>query len=413
MSISATTCCVFLLAGLLSTAGLAQHADFSPPSPFAELDAVAGKALFERIWVTAPASTASADGLGPHYNARSCAACHPGGGGGSAPAQLNFVINDTVYGELLQSRSVPGLPAEARVTLREVLIAEVELGEGHLVHLRKPMVSVDALQHGELQSAVSIRRAPSLRGLAQLERITPVQLQALADPDDRNGDGISGRLPLVTGAAGTVQPGRFGWKANVATLEEQVSRALSLDIGLGTPLFPSAAGDCSAAQPLCVQAAGPAVDEPEVSQQIVQLLLSYLAGLPPPAPITGTDGATTENVITEDEAASFSMLGCAQCHVPQLAGPDGPLHAFTDLLLHDMGPGLADAVHADHADAAEWRTAALWGLAATERYLHDGRAATLEEAILWHGGEAQASIAAFRALNSGERERLLAWLRTL
>lgn len=395
----------FVLAGLLCAASLAQDGndhDAGQPADFAALDVAAGEALFERVWVTAPASTTSADGLGPHYNARSCGACHPAGRGGSAAEQLNFVISDPVYGELLQSRAIAGLPAEARVTLVDATVTTVTLADGRTVVLRKPVAQVTALQHGDLQSGVAIRRAPSLRGLALLEQVNLQQLDALADPGDRDGNGISGRVPLVMSADGSLQAGRFGWKATVATLEEQSMRALSLDIGLGTRRFPAAAGDCTAAQQQCLQAAGPLTPEPEVSDQIVLLLLTYLTALPPPQ--TQHDGAG---------AQTFGALGCAQCHVPELAGPSGMLRAWSDLLVHDMGPGLADPLPAADVAAAEWRTAPLWGLAEISRYLHDGRAATLEEAILWHGGEAEASVAAFRQLNGAHRERLLAWLHTL
>lgn len=356
---------------------------------FSALDAAAGQALFERNWVPAPSSTAAADGLGPYYNARSCAACHPRAGAGTNLLEaMNLVVSDSAYGELLQLRALAGLKPEVHAELARVPVEAIELNGGAVVQLFAPRLELSALQHGHqpdvLAAMTSLRRAPALGGLALLEQVSRAQLAASADPDDRNADGISGRL----GA------GRFGWTAETASLRAQVARALSLDLGLGSPLLPSAAGDCTQVQTECHEAARASTgDEFEAPAVVLDLLLAYLEALPPPSPVAGGAGAEL-----------FAAAGCTACHLPQLQAGEHSLQAFTDLLLHDMGPGLADASN------REWRTAPLWGLGHVPHFLHDARALGIEEAVLWHGGEASASQNAYRNLNPQQRSVLNAWL---
>jgi CxxC motif-containing protein (DUF1111 family) len=349
---------------------------------FSALDAPAGKALFELNWVQAPASASATDGLGPYYNARSCAACHANGGGGdNTLATMNLVVDDPAHGEMLQLRAVPGLEPEVRAQLTYVQTDMVTLADGARIALSAPQLRTD--EQPEL--VASLHRAPSLAGLALLEQVSAESLQLRADPDDRNGDGISG----------TLARGRFGWKARTATLREQVARALSLDLGLGNPLLPSAAGDCMAQQSACLAAAAAVTgNEFEAPATVLDLLLAYLRSLPAPAsPSAAGPGAKL-----------FSELGCESCHTAELAANGQSLRPFTDLLLHDLGPALAAGADAD------WRTAPLWGLAQTRHFLHDGRATSLEEAVLWHGGEAERSRDAYRALNARQRAVLHDWL---
>jgi CxxC motif-containing protein (DUF1111 family) len=261
----------------------------------------------------------------------------------------------------------------------------VVLADGTSIALSKPRLAVN----GQLDPVSSLRRAPPLAGLALLEQVTLAALQARADPDDRDGDGISGKLP----------PGRYGWKAQTPALREQVARAFSLDLGLGTPLFPSAAGDCTPQQHACIEAArGLTGDKFEASDVVLDLLVSYIKGLPTPA----SPSATGQG------AELFGALGCQSCHTAELTAAGQPLRPLTDLLLHDLGPELAS----DQKPGSEpdWRTAPLWGLRENGPFLHDGRAATLMEAILWHGGEAAASREAYRKLNSAQRSILQDWL---
>jgi CxxC motif-containing protein (DUF1111 family) len=343
---------------------------------FSALDAAAGKALFERNWVQAPASTSATDGLGPSFNARSCAACHPRGEAGEATlATMNLVSEDPLYGHMLQLRAVPGLQPEVAAQLSFEPAQTIAFADGTEITLSKPRVEFSE----QPRLSAAMRRAPSLAGLARLEQVPRDDLQARADPGDSNGDGISGQLA----------EGRFGWKAQVPTVREQVARALSFDLGLGNPLFPSAAGDCTEQQQACIDAArGETGDEFEAPDVVLDLLVTYLQSLPPPAAPSATGPG----------AELFGRLGCQACHAGE---------ALTDLLLHDLGPGLAAGSDPD------WRTAPLWGLRESGPFLHDGRARSLAEAILWHGGEAATAGEAYRHLNSAERAILHGWLLRL
>jgi len=388
----------FLLVLLLSLGPSALAQDFST------LDAAAGQALFERNWVQAPASTATADGLGPYYNARSCAVCHPGGGGNSAAEAMNLVLDHPVYGEILQLHATAGLSAEGSFEIGFRCVEDALLPDGTSVELHCPVAGVRDGATGRPANITGLlRRAPALYGMAVLETVEAAELQRLADPDDSNGDGISGRVSLIATSQGT-RVGRYGWKAEIPTLRLQIARALSLDLGLSTSVHPNPAGDCTPTQTACLQAAGPADAEPEASDLMLDLLETYLASLPPPA---------AESTPDAEGAQVFADLGCTACHVPELQAGSQMLRPYSDLLLHNMGLLLSDDFTGNDAAAAEWRTAPLWGLGQATAYMHDARATTLEEAILWHGGEAQAASAAYFQLDESQRRLLLAWLRGL
>jgi CxxC motif-containing protein (DUF1111 family) len=387
--------------GLLPVQGLAQQEPALPRHP---LDAAAGQALFERHWIPAPASTAASDGLGPFYNARACATCHPGGGRGVDLQALTLRSNDPVYGRQLQALALAGLKPELSYTL-SYTPTSIELPTPHHHPLEQLQVQFTSLRYGPLQSPWSARLAPSLLGVGLLQQVDASVLQALADPDDRDGDGISGRLSQMPAADGTLVAGRFGWKAELPDLLTQTASAFSLDLGLGSPLYPAAHGDCSEVQLDCLQqvpgtATGSAATE--VDTELLQLVLAYLESLPPPVSRVEPAGLVL-----------FERSGCARCHVPSLPGAAGPVSAFSDLLLHDMGQGLADAFTPEFAGAREWRTAPLWGLGSASRLLHDGRAGTIEAAILWHGGEAEVAREIFRALTLTEKRQLLDFLKGL
>jgi CxxC motif-containing protein (DUF1111 family) len=256
-------------------------------------------------------------------------------------------------------------------------------------------------------------------GLGLLAALSEETLAGLADPDDEDGDGISGRLNRVWDPkSNSVQIGRFGWKANQAGLEQQNTGALLGDIGISSPLFPSQ--DCPPPQSAC-QAAVTGGD-PEIDQEKIDFLVTYTNLLAVPA---RRDVDQPEVLAGK---AIFSELGCASCHIPKLETGelDGfpevsgqTIRPYTDLLLHDMGEGLADHRPDFLADGREWRTPPLWGMGLSQnvnhhtRLLHDGRARDASEAILWHGGEASAAQAAFKALNERERARLLRFLSSL
>lgn len=353
------------------------------------LDFITGKALFEKNWVPAPASTQASDGLGPYYNARSCNQCHPEGGSGSRQQSLVLHLNDPVYGQQLQKYAVPGLAVEA--------IVEFTLDE------KSSDYSIKSLHSGPMHTmATSPRLASSLHGLGLLEAVPESGIAALADEHDVNGDGISGRINRVNGTVG-----RFGWKASRASLDAQVARALSLDLGLGNPLHPSAYGDCTSHQLDCLarpHGNSSHHDNLEANTTVLDLILAFVRGLPAP-------GQSIPKVQSSQGRELFNAAGCAACHVPALQAGDIIFYPYTDLLLHDMGPGLADSLVEGSALGNEWRTAPLWGLGQkTTEYLHDGRAQTLDEAIRWHDGEAGRARKNYEMLSSDERNDLFAFL---
>lgn len=360
------------------------------------LDAAAGKALFERQWVAAPASTAASDGLGPLFNARSCAACHPRGGSSAQPEHRTLRLNDPVYGRQLQTLALAGFQPEALLTLREEPLSGLPATAPE-AGLPRPVPEPLQLAHGELAPAWSLRQPPDLRVVAVIEAMDESLIRALADPDDADGDGITGRLALLPD--GSV--GRFGWKAESASLEEQLALAFSLDLGLGSAWHPAPFGDCTAQQLQCqrgIDGSTTGVSPYELEAAVIPLVATWLRGLEGPG-------------LPEDAAGLklFTDSGCAACHRP-LAGTQ-PL--FSDLLLHDLGPALADSLPLPHAAASEWRTAPLIGLGSRERLLHDGRARSLDEAVRWHGGEAAGARAAWLGLPEAEREALERFLKQL
>lgn len=428
------------------------------------LDVHLGRALFERAWVAAPASTDSADGLGPLYNARSCSGCHPESGRGKAPdpgggrtgrtVPASLVLRLSVpasaaqpdsrlqnghlhslpeprYGEQIQPLGLPGQIPEGRVEVRYTA-QEVRLADGERIELNRPEYEVRALGYGPLhpQTQSSPRLAPRLLGLGMLDAIPETEILALADPEDADGDGISARPNLVWDPSrGRMAVGRYGWKAGEASLEDQAQAAFSRDLGIGTPGYPGGGGDCTEGQPRCRAAPdGASVRHGgvEAGEEITTLVVRYLRALAVPS-----RRDSLEQGILEGEA-SFRRIGCAACHRPELsvaestqspehaeATPQRPIRAYTDLLLHDMGEGLADHRPEGLADGREWRTPPLWGIGAELQsngavgYLHDGRARSLIEAILWHAGEAQGSRDAFAKLPAQARADLLRFLSTL
>lgn len=395
------------------------------------LDIAVGKAMFDRIWVSAPSSTRSADGLGPLFNARSCVACHPGGGGGTLPmpgrADPSLLLRlggpgggDPVYGIQLQTFAVPGLRAEGAVTLA-FSEHRVALADGGTVLLRRPEPRITDLAYGPLaaDTRFSARLAPKLAGAGLLEAIESEEILAMADPDDADADGISGRVHALRSEAGGVRvPGRFGYKASAAGIDEQTRIAFVHDIGISVPGRVDGFGECSEAQADCRAAWHGNSDspgEPEISARMVDLVNGFVGTLPPPArPARDAAARAGEEV--------FHALGCQSCHRPayqvrDFHGRQRRIEPYTDLLLHDMGEGLADDFDEGDAGAREWRTAPLWGLAAavdgTPALLHDGRARSVLEAILWHGGEAAAQAEQVRQLPTPLREQLIAFLESL
>ena len=381
------------------------------------------KALFERDWTPAGAEADSTDdGLGPLYNARSCSACHSGGGRGRFTVRADGVIEgdglllkigrgargDPAYGGQIQTRALPGLRPEGVPAVRFEAVADPSGAS-----LRKPEFEVRDPGYGALDPATRVggRVAPALFGSGALEKVLVEALEALADEDDGDGDGVSGRLNRIELPSGRAAVGRFGWKAGQPSLERQTASAFRIDFGLSSKLMGSAWGDCTPVQADCRSAptgerAGR--DGREVSTKTIGQVAAHVAALAVPDRLG--DAPEGERV--------FAGAGCAACHAPQLplAG-GGTVRAFTDLLLHDMGEGLADGIGEGLAMGSEWRTAPLMGLGRLIEnrtpLLHDGRARDAAEAILWHGGEAQSAADDYRGLGPADRRALHRFLGTL
>ena len=395
-----------------------------------------GDSFFNQNWVTAPASTTARDGLGPTFNALACASCHTHDGRAKPPEndddperglllRLNVPgpdgpVDDPVYGGQLQDRGILRVPPEGRISIRYEEMPG-EYPDGTPYSLRKPTYSIEELAFGPLHPDVTIspRVGPATIGMGLLEAITAEDILALADPDDEDGDGISGRPNMVTDLrAGDVALGRFGWKAGQPTVEQQSAGAFNGDIGITSVLFPDQ--NCPAPQQACLDA--PNGGMPEIEDERLTTVAFYVQTLAVPAM------RDVEDDQVRDGAQLFAQANCIACHtsrhVTSASHPVRPLreqtiYPYTDLLLHDMGTGLADGHQEGQASGSEWRTPPLWGIGLVNTvsghtmFLHDGRARGLEEAILWHGGEAQASRDAFTLLSADERAALLRFLESL
>ena len=400
-----------------------------------------GKIQFNTEWDPAPGDVPANDGLGPVFNAIACASCHVNNGRGSPPesaadpfeallVRLSIPGTDTHggplpldnYGGQLQHRAISGVQPEGTALINYEL-TRGQFADGTAFELRKPVVAFRDLQFGELPDDVmhSLRLANPVIGLGLLEAVPDSTLEQLADPDDADQDGISGRVNRVwSSTLKQTAIGRFGWKANVASVAEQNAGAALGDMGITTSINP--ADNCAASQTSCREAATEHADEIEFQTDFFDQLTRYVRLIGVPA----QRGADTAPV--QQGAQLFAALGCVQCHVstlqtaataahPELANQT--IHPYTDLLLHDMGEGLADGRPDYLANGSEWRTAPLWGIGLTatvsgnEYYLHDGRARSLGEAILWHGGEAQGARDAFAQLPATSRDALMAFLQSL
>ncbi|TCU18260.1 di-heme oxidoredictase family protein [Rhizobium sullae] len=413
-----------------------------------------GNALFKKLWVSAPSSTQASDGLGPLFNARSCMSCHVNDGRGKPPeggvsatsmflrlaraaatpeereaiANANAVnFPDPAYGHQLQDLAVPGLAAEGKMAIRYTP-KTVTLAGGETVSLRAPTYEIKDLAYGPLDPATTIspRVAPAMIGLGLIEAIPTADILAHADPDDKNSDGISGKAAIVRDSRiGAATLGRFGWKAQNATVRDQSAAAFLSDIGISTPDRPDAHGDCTQAEMKCQKmptGVQKRLGNEEAPGPILDLVTFYSANLAVPA----RRKASFPDTLRGKEL--FYRSGCISCHVPKFvtrrdaaekAQSFQLIWPYSDFLLHDMGEGLADGQQVGRASGREWRTPPLWGIGLTRTvsghsfFLHDGRARNLTEAILWHGGEAEKARDAFSSLPKDDREALIRFLESL
>ncbi len=401
-------------AGLIAAGAGAGTADAQAPRALDRLDLKIGKALFDRAWVVPPASTKADDGLGPLFDARACVSCHPRDGRSPVSAGAGGVLEgrgpvlvlgqpdgagDPVYGRRLQIDAVPGLTPEGILA-----VADTPTGDDRIARRPAPV----ELAYGPLAPAtgMSLRTAPDLRGRGLIEQVSEETVAAVAAAQP---EALRGRIRHVPLPGGGTAMGRYGWKAAQPSLEGQISEAFFLDMGLSTTLHPEPWGDCTVAQSACRSAPqGREVEgEVEIADVLLSRVVAYVASLPVPAAAENPAGARL-----------FAATGCAQCHQPALPMRDGgQARLFTDLLLHDLGPDLADTLEAPDARPAEWRTAPLAGLsdalARKTGLLHDGRARTVEDAIAWHGGQADAVRRKFLALSARDRAALVAYVSGL
>ena len=391
-----------------------------------------GDAHFEATFVSSPAP--QFQGLGTIFNSNSCVNCHVNDGRGK------LIMNNEALSSMLFRVSVPGLGAyggpleapgfggqlqdkttfghapEAGVTVSWTE-GPVYFGDGDSIILRQPnwnfINHYTTVPPGMMYSA---RVAPPLHGMGLLEQIDENTVRSFADVNDANGDGISGKVNNVWDEKNQrMMLGRFGWKAEAATLDQQVAGAYNEDMGVTSYIFrrESSFGQIQYDN---------IMDEPEVPDSIFNSVVFYVKTLAVPARRKVTDPIVMRG------KEIFSQANCGKCHVSSIrtktdvSFPEASnqlIHPYTDLLLHDMGPGLADNRPTYQANGQEWRTSPLWGIGLTQlvnghnNYLHDGRARNLMEAIIWHGGEADASVGYVKALSKQDRDALISFLRSL
>ncbi|OBZ20091.1 thiol oxidoreductase [Pseudomonas protegens] len=438
-------------AGGATTVNKSDRNAFSLPSanlpPTRRLDFSVGNSFFRSPWVIAPSTTTARDGLGPLFNTNACQNCHVKDGRGHPPAPdaLNAVsmlvrlsipddpafarlieqagiVPEPVYGGQLQDMAIPGVAPEGRVRV-DYDPLPVRFQDGTQVELRKPKLQITDLGYGPMHpdTRFSARVAPPMIGLGLLEAIPEEAILANARPANKNA--IAGRPNWVwDDALQKTVLGRFGWKAGQPNLNQQNVHAFSGDMGLTTRLRPF--DDCTDAQTACKQAPnGKGPDgEPEVSDNILRLVLFYTRNLAVPA----RRDVDSPQVLAGKNL--FFQAGCQSCHTPSFttaanaAEPElanQVIRPYSDLLLHDMGEGLADHRTEFKASGRDWRTAPLWGIGLTEtvsghtQFLHDGRARNLMEAVLWHGGEAEGAKQQVLTFNAQQRAALLAFLNSL
>ena len=401
---------------------------------------VVGNSFFNKNWVIAPASTTARDGLGPLFNARSCSGCHVRDGRGAPPEKGHVMtgllfrlgipgrddhrgnLPDPTFGRQLAVRSIPGVEPEGDVLIARKTI-QATMKDGSKYELQNPFYTLipnKAYGLPDPQLMMSPRIAPSMVGMGLLEAVSEEEILSRSDPDDLDKDGISGRPNRVWNPELKMrQIGRFGWKANQPDLRQQTAEAFHEDIGITSSIHSSESYTKPEANLL---AKIPNGGTPEIDEHILGRVVTYLQTLAPPAQRNYSKKKVAEGKIL------FHEIGCTSCHVPKMKTDEFAaipelrnqvIHPYTDLLLHDMGKQLADNLPDFEATGSEWRTPPLWGIGLTRivnghtRFLHDGRARNLEEAILWHGGEGLNSKQSYTSLPADQRKKLLSFLNSL
>lgn len=396
-----------------------------------------GRTLVRQSWIAAPSKDEQFDGLGSLYNRLACISCHPRNGRGRPPEaaderMLSMLVRLSVpgkdehggpkphpaYGGQLNEEGIPGVPGEGRAVLTWREVAKVTLAGGEQVSLREPILKFAELAYGSITGVLtSLRVGEQMVGMGYLDAVPAATLEALVK--EVKPDGVKGRVNRVWNPeTKRMEVGRFGYKANMPTLRAQSAGAFNGDLGITSPLFPDE--NCTPVQKSCQKA--PNGGSPELTAQQLDAVEFYLAHLLVP-PRRNVDAAKVSHGET-----LYAQAGCATCHRPELkTDPDWrfprlagqTIRPYTDLLVHDMGKGLADGRPDGLANGREWRTPPLWGIGLTEvvsettTYLHDGRARSLVEAIVWHGGEAKKARDRFVRMGKEERDALVAFLNSL
>jgi CxxC motif-containing protein (DUF1111 family) len=405
-----------------------------------------GKSFFTIPWVEAPSATTARDGLGPLFNSNTCVNCHPKNAIGSVYNKNNNIsrnyvtrlsipsngsfehkkmlqysgfIEEPIYGEQISINGVQGVPFEAKpvITYKNITVT---YPDGEKVILKQPLNGVEYqlkdLQYGAIDKNVNItnRLAPALVGLGLLEKLTDIQILENEDIDDVNGDGISGKANIVYSKEHKdFRVGRYTWKGSAPSVMHQSAAAAFNDMSLTNPLFQKE--NCKASQIECLKA--PKGDDIrgkttfDLPMKRLYAITFYLQNLQIP-----------NSKITEKKGEElFATIGCVKCHTPSFTLNNGyKIKPFSDLLLHDMGEALSDGRVEFKAGVNEWKTAPLWGIGKYKQatgknpeLLHDGRAKTIEEAILWHGGESEVIKNRFMSLSKKERESIIKYIREL
>ena len=433
--------------GGYTTVSVTNHNAYSKPLanlPLTRRDGFfIGNAFFKNPWVSAPSSTTARDGLGPLFNTNACQSCHVKDGRGRPPIkneimtsmlvrvslreagdaevlQTAGVIADPSYGSQIQNRAIYGVDPEATVKL-DWEQKEIALNDNELITLRAPKIHFSDLAYGPMhENAVySLRVAPAMIGIGLLELVPDAALAAIEKKQSAKEDGVSGRRNQVWDVQlQKTVPGRFGWKAGQPTVRQQVAAAFVGDIGATSSMFTQQ--PCTAKQVRCLESASGG--DPEVSDEILDFVTFYSKTLAVPA------RRNIGNKDIQQGEKLFRDVGCNACHVetlhtgvdknfPELSNQE--IHPYTDLLLHDMGAGLADHSREFLATGSEWRTPPLWGIGLMQivnghtNLLHDGRARGIEEAILWHGGEAESSRQKYIELSKNRREQVIKFINSL
>lgn len=396
-----------------------------------------GRSFFTIPWVESPSATTARDGLGPLFDANTCVSCHPNNALGSVynkkgnisrsmVIRLSILSNNSkehndivkkagfvpepIYGAQVSLNGTKDVPFEAKLKI-EYENKYVTYPDGQTVVLSKPTYSLYNKNYGPLHkdTSISIRKAPALVGLGLIEKISDEAILKNVDEDDLNNDGISGKANIVYSIENdNYTLGRYTYKASAPTVRHQSAAAFNNDMGLTTSLFPN--DNCTKFQKECLDSpkGRDKIDVPDLRLNAVNF---YLANLKVPI-----------SMKNEKEGKSlFNQISCTKCHIPSFKTSNGlTARVYTDFLLHDMGEALSDGRSEFKANKNEWKTAPLWGISSYKaaigksvNYLHDGRANSLEEAILWHGGEAKKSKENFMNLDIEQREKILKFLGTL